>query len=206
MHNVMTNKSRFWLRFAWVAALSFTGTLAALAYTTDEECDFATALAQKWGMADYATRVLDDLEHRSPSEKLAIAPARVAVLSSQRKFAEAEEIVIVEKKLSQYKISAAINLGLQPVPIDFAAFLAGDVALRKSGGADAETAHFLDEPDQLIGKLKTPFGFFEVSDSAAGGIPPQREDVFDAQTLRFQQDLAQFLRRRSDAGQMRHGG
>ena len=120
--------------------------------------------------------------------------------------AEAEKVVVAEEKLCQDEICAAIDLGLQPVPIDFAAFLAGDMPFRKSGGADAETAHFLDEPDQLIGKLKTPFGFFEVSDSAAGGIPPQREDVFDAQTLRFQQDLAQFLRRRSDAGQMRHGG
>ena len=87
--------------------------------------------------------------------------------------AKAEEIRVVEKKLSQYEISAAIDLGLQPVPIHLPPLLAGNVALGKSGRADAKAAHLLDEPDQLIGKLKAALRFFEFAVAAGRRIAAQ---------------------------------
>src|SRR5271157_72663 len=119
--------------------------------------------------------------------------------------AEAEEIGVAEEKLSQYEIRAAIDLGLQPVPIHFPPLHAGDVALRESGGADAKAAHLLDERDQLISKREASLRFFELA-LAAGRIAAQGENIFYAQRPGLEQDSAEFPGGRSDARQVEQGG
>ena len=106
--------------------------------------------------------------------------------------AELEEIGIVEKKLGDDEIRAAINLVLEPGPIHVFALLAGDVALGKTGGADGKAAQFADVADELVGKLEAALGFFEHA-VAAGRIAAQGEDVFDAERARLGNDFADLL-------------
>ena len=119
--------------------------------------------------------------------------------------AKAEEIGVVEEQLSQDKIRAAIDLGLQPVPIHFPPLLAGDVALRESGGADAKAAHLLDEGDQLMGKLEAALRFFELA-AAGGRIAAQGENISYAQRPGLEQDRAQLPGGRTDARQVEESG
>ena len=89
----MTKKSLFWLRLAAVAAFSFSGTLAGLAYTLEEECDFAEALAADWRMPDFASKVLDELELKDPANKPNLIPSRVLILAAMNKLTNAEALV-----------------------------------------------------------------------------------------------------------------
>lgn len=76
-----------------LAVCLYSGLSARAAYTVEQECAFAEALATEWRMPDYATRVLDDLEKRSPEAKKDLLPSRIMILAGTGKMTNAEEMV-----------------------------------------------------------------------------------------------------------------
>lgn len=90
----MTKNTRHFVRFAALAAVLFFGAVSAWSYTVEEECDFAERIAgPPWRMADLALKALDALEAQHPTQKEAIAPARVTALSYAGKLSNAVELV-----------------------------------------------------------------------------------------------------------------
>lgn len=91
----MTNSTRYLLLFGLVGFLSLSGVATSFAaYTTEQELGFAETLALDWRMADFAGKVLDELEQKLPAtEKQNVVPSRVIVLAASGKLPAAEELV-----------------------------------------------------------------------------------------------------------------
>src|SRR5213082_3513914 len=123
----------------------------------------------------------------------------------RKKVAELEVIAVAEEKLRDHKIRAAIDLVFQPLPVHVFAFLAGDVSFGKAGHADGKPARLTNELHQLIGKLESALGHFELA-RAAGRVAAQRQNVVDAARARYTEVSADFLFCGVDASQVRHGG
>ncbi|MDB6123995.1 MAG: hypothetical protein JWQ71_2988 [Pedosphaera sp.] len=118
--------------------------------------------------------------------------------------AEFKIVGVVVKQLGNDKVSAAINLLLQVIPIDMFALGAGDVAFRETGGANGESAQFAQETDELMGIFKAALGPGELA-VAAGRVAAQGQDVGDAECAGLLNDVAKFLAGGVDAGEMEHG-
>src|ERR1043166_947015 len=116
-----------------------------------------------------------------------------------------KKIRVVEKKLSEDKLRAGINLFLEMLPINVASALAGHVSFRKPGGPDAKAARFADEAHELIGVFKAAFGLFENA-AAARRVAAQGEDILDAQGADLRDDIADFIAGRVHASEVGHGG
>ena len=63
--------------------------------------------------------------------------------------AKFKKVRVVEKQLRQHEIRARLDLLLEMLPVHLLAQLAGDVAFRKTGDADAEAALLADELHEL---------------------------------------------------------
>ena len=118
--------------------------------------------------------------------------------------AEGIKVGVVEEELGDDEVRAAINLGLEPVPVHLAAFFASDVALGETSGADAEAAEFAEVADELVGELEAAFGGFKFA--TGGRVAAQGEDVLDAALGGFGEDGGKLFLRRVDAGEVHHGG
>ena len=79
-----------------------------------------------------------------------------------------------------------------------------DVALRKTGGTDAEVAPLTEELNQFGGELEAALGLRPLL--AWRRVTAQGEDVLDAPTCRLVEDAADLRLRVLDAGEVRHRG
>jgi len=89
-------------------------------------------------------------------------------------------------------------------PVGVFAFLAGDVAFRKTGDARGEIARFADEFDKLRGEFKAAGCWQEFA--AAGRIAAQGEDVLAAKRADFLEQNTHLVARVVDAGEMGQRG
>jgi len=119
--------------------------------------------------------------------------------------AQAKVILVIEKELCRHKIRARVDLGLEVVPVGFPPLFARDVPLGKAGDPSAETAHFLDEPHELMRVFKSAF-----RGGVHGGgfrrVAAQRQNIAHAPRARFLQEGAQLACGQTRACQVAYRG
>ena len=122
-----------------------------------------------------------------------------------QKIAELKIIGVVEEELREHEIGPVIDFVFEMAPIDVLAGFAGNVALREAGRADGETPGLANEANQFVGVFEAALDFLKLP-CPDRRITTQRQNVFDAESPRFFEDIRKLLFGRVHACQMRHCG